>query len=1485
MSDKTVPAILLKDRNTPAKINTGSQMWQTISVGVSHVAAIRNDGILFTWGLNNVGQLGTGDTVYRSTITQIGSSSWTMVSAGNSYTSAIRQDGTLWSWGLNSSGQLGDGTTVNKSSPIQIGTLSWRAVAASDNTHTIAIRNDNLLFAWGGQGPFGQLGDGTTTNKSSPVQIGSSSWSTVSAGFLHNLATTTSGDLYAWGYGNNGELGNPALSTLENQWTDIKIGYDHVLALQNGTNKLYAWGKNEEGQLGDGTTIDRPYPVKIGDGSWLAISAGTRYSAAINNQGKLFTWGFNSVGQLGDATTIAKSSPVQIGASSWTAVSAGQFHTAAIRSGGTLFTWGNNNVGQLGDNTITNKSSPTVLASAPVSYNTSSWTAVSVGASFTMAIRSGGTLFTWGEGRLGQLGDNTSVNKSSPVQIGSSSWTAVSAGYEHAAGSVLVGSDNYLYIWGRATEGQLGIAYGMSVTSWTSVASGDSHTVAIRSDGLLFSWGLNSSGQLGDSTTTNRASPVQIGTRSWTAVASENNSSFAIRQDGYLYSWGLNASGQLGVGTTSNSSSPVLVGLSATSNNIAWKFGSTTFISTSAAFNSAMVGWAGSTWTMEAWIYHTASVSGASYPIMATYGCVAANGRWIFGAGFFTTTSTRLGFNYTTSTGTQVDLVHPSGMTINQWHHVALTMDSTTSTNATINLFVDGVINTWTAQNISTHTTNWTAPNIGRFDGCGATYNKSWISNLRIIKGQQLYTASFTPSVAGLPAASGTVILFTCNSNQITDKSPGNYVLTLSGSIEISEDNPFTTYDAKSNFISISTGGSHTVALDSNLSLFSWGLNNVGQLGDGTTTNKLVPTQIAGAWFKIAAGASHTTAITSDKLLFAWGLNSSGQLGDGTTFNKSTPVSISTSSWWAVSSGASHSAAIRSGGTLFTWGVNTIGQLGDGSTINRSSPVQIGTKSWIAVSTGNNFSMAIDDENKLYGWGLNNSGQIGNRGYIETTFRYDEGLNAAAYVQNWNNATVTYMDNFGFLGNGTGHGYVANTTFSLTLNLPPHNQLRYKVFYHFVDSHDNEANHIDIDGVRYASFTKSYNTDGLTVTLNNLAKLEWRTTGTNSGYSYHGAVAGSINGYVDIDTGWISHTSERIKVDHIWAADQVVTDEAIYLTHVVVETRIDNTDGTYLLSYTRPQAIGSSSWTLVSAGGAHTAALRSDSTLFTWGLNNAGQLAHGDILASVAGNPRNSPVQVGSTANVAAVSSPVLVGSNGNYTKIVAAGFQTAVTFNSNVLVTGRNIFGQLGTGDTLDRFTFTSLYPKQYQVYSFNRVFSNDASPLDDSQFGIGYDSINQLSYGWGKNDFGAIGDSTTIDRLSPVVIGQGGASSLTPVQIPGTWANVAAGYNLSIATSSTNYLFAWGLNNVGQIGDVSTVNKASPVQLGSDTWSIVAAGKSAAAAIKTNGTLWAWGLNNRGQLGDGTNDNRSEPVQIGTNSWTSVALGGNSFVSYGLS
>ena len=353
-------------------------------------------GGLWLWGYNSLGALGDNTAVNKSSPVQTiaAGTNWKQVSGGFFHTAAIKTDGTLWLWGYNNNGQLGDNTIAAKSSPVQTiaGGTNWKQVG-SGGYHTAAIKTDGTLWLWG-QNYYGQLGDNTAVSKSSPVQTisGGTNWKLVGCGQYHTAAIKTDGTL----------------------WT---------------------WGQNNFGQLGDNTVAAKSSPVQtIAAGTnWKQVSSGYNHTAVIKTDGTLWLWGRNSVGALGDNTAVNKSSPVQTisAGTNWKQVGCGSNHTAAIKTDGTLWLWGYNSYGQLGDNTVANESSPVQTIAAGTN-----WKLVSSGGSkHTAAIKTDGTLWTWGSNIFGQLGDNTAVSKSSPVQTisGGTNWKLVSGGEYHTA--------------------------------------------------------------------------------------------------------------------------------------------------------------------------------------------------------------------------------------------------------------------------------------------------------------------------------------------------------------------------------------------------------------------------------------------------------------------------------------------------------------------------------------------------------------------------------------------------------------------------------------------------------------------------------------------------------------------------------------------------------------------------------------------------------------------------------------------------------------------------------------------------------------------------------------------------------------------------------------------------------------------------------------------------------------------------------------------
>ncbi len=352
---------------------------------------------IWTWGSNLYSHLGDGSTNDRSSPTQMGDADdWSVVATGEYHTLAIKTDGTLWAWGLNNRGQLGDGSTDNSSTPKQIGTHSnWAAVSAGYR-HSLALKTDGSLYAWGYNGSF-QLGDGTNVNRPTPTKISETyDWAAVSAGDFHSLALKTDGSLWAWGQNDFGQLGMgvddnqprniPTQIGSEYDWAAVSTGSKRTVALKTD-GSLWSWGNNQNGQLGDGTTDTisdvRGVPTKIGESGWTSISAGVNHTVALKTDGSLYAWGRNEDGQLGMGAddTDSRTSPTQIGdANDWTEIFAGGYHSMALKTNGSLWAWGNNEYGQLGDDTMADKHIPTQID------DVNDWAGISAGLYHTVAL-------------------------------------------------------------------------------------------------------------------------------------------------------------------------------------------------------------------------------------------------------------------------------------------------------------------------------------------------------------------------------------------------------------------------------------------------------------------------------------------------------------------------------------------------------------------------------------------------------------------------------------------------------------------------------------------------------------------------------------------------------------------------------------------------------------------------------------------------------------------------------------------------------------------------------------------------------------------------------------------------------------------------------------------------------------------------------------------------------------------------------------------
>jgi alpha-tubulin suppressor-like RCC1 family protein len=346
--------------------------------------------------------------------------------------------------------------------------------------------------------------------------------------------------------------------------TTVDSGYLHNFGLKsNGT--ILGWGYGNVGQLGDGAETDLLVPTQIGSSSdWQHISCGAYLTFVIKTNGALWCAGNNNAGQLGTGTTIQYYPLLtQVGtATNWQQVASGDSFTVGLKTNGTLWAWGRNDTYQMGDGSCcTDRLSPGQVGTA------NDWAFVAASGTRTaLAIKTNGTLWGWGLNGGGILGPSTVSSRQNPTQLNTATnWSSLSVGWTHV---LALKTNNTLWSWGGGHYGENGDTFPQTyfrdtpvqigTDTWFCVSAGFEISYGVKTNGTLWAWGHNNVGQLGDGTTTDRYQPVQIGTDTdWVTVSAGYQHGVALKSNGALWAWGNNDYGQLGNGTTTATTTPI----------------------------------------------------------------------------------------------------------------------------------------------------------------------------------------------------------------------------------------------------------------------------------------------------------------------------------------------------------------------------------------------------------------------------------------------------------------------------------------------------------------------------------------------------------------------------------------------------------------------------------------------------------------------------------------------------------------------------------------------------------------------------------------------------------------------------------------------------------------------------------------------------------------------------------------------------------------
>jgi len=350
------------------------------------------------------------------------------------------------------------------------------------------------------------------------------------------------------------------------------VGLAYTFTTVNELTGMFVWGNGYKGVLAQNNQVQYSSPVQVpgGNFSYGTFAVPNEESGAfVRSDGTLWTMGQSSYGQLAHNSNATYSSPVQVygGGTTWTdALACSNASMACVKSDNTLWTWGASSYGAPGQNTSTSRSSPTQVPGTTWSTGLNK---LSAGDNNYIAVKTDGTLWTWGSNGVGGLGLNNMTNYSSPKQIAGTNWATVAAsGWQ---GTAAIRTDGTLWVWGHNETGMLGInesapgngtQYSSPIqvpgTTWSQVAvSKARYMLAIRTDGTLWGWGKNTDGSLGQGSQTNYSSPVQVPGTTWKRVVVEYNGGvLATKTDGTLWGWGDGGQGQIAQNNESAYSSP-----------------------------------------------------------------------------------------------------------------------------------------------------------------------------------------------------------------------------------------------------------------------------------------------------------------------------------------------------------------------------------------------------------------------------------------------------------------------------------------------------------------------------------------------------------------------------------------------------------------------------------------------------------------------------------------------------------------------------------------------------------------------------------------------------------------------------------------------------------------------------------------------------------------------------------------------------------------
>ena len=1579
---------------------------EKVSAGNYHSMAIDKEGNVYTWGYNQNGQLGDGTRISNSIPTKIKLTNITKIATKNNTSAAIDGDGNLYTWGYNSYGQqgisidniytprkvptleqiidiavenntiivldkkgevlssgyntygnLGNNATqtrksfdkvIEKYETITTGEgeetqttttpiyLSGVKSIQAGNEFAVAIKEDGTAISWGYNG-YSQSSNGTTTSNLLPVDLkyGKDKEKidkiiNVSAGEGTIVVTREDGKVWTIGKNYSGQLGNssavnsnefvciskPVLlfeetpirikgigqnknakvnmsqgfnllyTTIEDTDLTYQIKNEKIATVEETTGKITAVKKGKtavtvtDKKSGETTSAD-VYVLGEEDVTFPQIETQNYSTVTLKSNGEIWSYGYNGYGQLGTGDTTYKVLPTYTGINNITQISLGGTHTLALDTEGHVWSWGYNGYGELGNGTTTSSTEKVQVKSPDGEGVLENIVAISAGNYHSIALDKDGNVYTWGYNGYGQLGLGNTTNTVLPVKVDDlEGIIKIEAGNYT---SYVIDNNNHLWSTGYNYYGELGNGSTSNRSKFTQIqtlenvsdvsASETNSTIVLLSDGTVWGFGNNTNNQL---TTVGGATPQQLKgpdgmLKDITSISVGYYTGYAITSEEKVLAWGLNNYSQLASGTTETKSTPVYM---------KEKDGND--------FTDSMI------------------VSGGRYSAE-----LAKSDGTVWGVGYNGYGNIGDG---TTNSKNQITCISTPHIKLEE-REVTLKLSNPNyqinpKTVYGFNILFEETENEGFTYKTSDETIAKIDEATGKVTatGLGKAYitvtAKGTEEETRVVinvigenkKVEEKVQVGSSHSLA--LKQDGTIWSWGNNTSAINTTEPiqiekGKYKETKE--IETPEGTTQTTTTEKeidlNNIKDIAVGYNHNLALDSEGHVYSWGYNGYGQLGDDSTSTKEIPTRIESLEEieKVYCYKDVSMAINKQGEIYIWGykynktptkINFYGKAislneklilaEDGSVWNLSdNPSKIDgLKNIVEVTSGENHYAALDSKGKVWVWGYNRYGQLSQGNTTNVGTPTTVKTQDTegtsyqdleniVEIQAGENTLQMLSSTGEIYISGYNGYGQLGEG---EST----SNITIAKKAKN--------MDQVKNIDTNTNHSIASDRSgFVYTTGYNGNGQLGI--------GSNVSTNEYTVIGDTYVhvSENKIILEEGkdkqVTATLDNKFNL--------------------INDVVDQNNITYETLNNEIAIvdqDGTIHANKMGTVEII-ATHTITHK------STTIFVQVVP--VGKVTVPKLEIGATHTAALKTDGTVWTWGSNSYGQLGTGDNIN------KTMPVKVMDIENAIDI-------SVGSYNTVVVKDDGTVWSF-------GYNGYGQLGDGTSSSRNTpvqvikqdgkplekivkisagtnKTIALDENGHVWVWGNTYKSTATKLSTvnnaidispsyvvTQTGKVYtlegekleiDNILRVSegtnhalfltkegtgYSIGANSNGQLGDGTTVSKNSPTVI-KTEKSNLTDIK------ELKAGSGSSMAIMKNGDTYTWGSNNNNKLGTTSTKNQIYPTKLENVNTSISGdIGTDNGGIIDTQGFVYMWGLGTYGNLGNSLYNTSVEPVLVG--------------------